>query len=399
MKIDLKKPRYVIPLIAIPFLCLFFYVYRQGSNDKKVVESRAEVNGDLAEISEQEKARGLSDKLEAYKNSFKEADGYSAIKTVGEDALPQATMASSYTEKEKQKLDSIEESIKRQAYMSRQPDNAKSYSGYSMNRPENGAGMRPEDRAVAQALSNLAESRSRERPVSATTMKETDPMDLFKKQMAYMNSVGKASDPAYIAEQKQKKMLLENVGKDEKVLPISRSLQASPEFNTLTVRESRQMITAIIDEDVLGYSGSRIRLRLLEEIYAGKSLLAKGTYLYARISGFSEQRVQLEISSVLSGGKILSIKLLVYDTDGLPGLYVPASAFREFSKGLGSSPVQGFNTMGSSQNQNEFVMSTVDRLFQSTSSAIANMVRKNRAKLKYNNQVFLVDPRDLQEQK
>lgn len=157
------------------------------------------------------------------------------------------------------------------------------------------------------------------------------------------------------------------------------------------------MITAIIDEDVMGYSGSRIRLRLLEEIYAGESLLAKGTYLYARISGFSEQRVQLEISSVLFGGKILPIKLLVYDTDGLPGLYVPASAFREFSKGLGSSPVQGFNTMGSSQNQNEFVMSTVDKLFQSTSSAIANMVRKNRAKLKYNNQVFLVDPRDLQE--
>ncbi|MDQ0640150.1 conjugative transposon TraM protein [Pedobacter sp. W3I1] len=397
MKIDFKNPRYIIPLIAVPFLCLFFFVYRQSISKKQTVRTEKDISGNLAEISDQVRERGLSDKLEAYKNSYKEADGYSAIKAVGEDLLPQATMASSYSDREKNRLDSIEESIKRQAYLPMQ-QSRKPLSGYSPARTESGIGTRPEDRAVAQALASLAEARNRERPPSTGTTKETDPMDLFKKQMAYIDSMQKVNDPAYIDLQKEKKIKVEELIREEKVLPVSRKSAVKSEFNTLLADESREMITAIIDEDVTGYSGSRIRLRLLEEVYVGKLQLPKGTYMYARISGFSEQRVQLEISSVLCAGKVLPIKLLIYDMDGLPGLYVPASAFREFSKGLGSSPVQGFNTMGSGQGQNEFVMSTIDRLFQSSSSAIANMVRKNRAKLKYNNQVFLVDPQDLQGQ-
>lgn len=276
------------------------------------------------------------------------------------------------------------------------PSEAKSHSGYAAIKPDKITGLKPEDRAVAQALASLEEARKRERHAAVMVNKETDPMDLFKKQMAYMDSMGKAADPSYIAQQKEKKRTEEGVLVGKNVLRISRSAEVSGEFNTISVREKQQLITAIIDEDITGYSGSRIRLRLLEEVYAGKSLLTKGTYLYARISGFSEQRVQLEINSVHCAGKILPVKLLLYDLDGLPGSYVPASAFREFSKGLGASSVQGFNTMGSALDQNEFVMSTASRLFQSTSSAIANMVRKNRAKLKYNNQVFLVDPRDLQ---
>ncbi|WP_443938837.1 conjugative transposon protein TraM [Pedobacter sp. MW01-1-1] len=394
MKIDFKKPRYIIPIIILPFVCLLFYVYQQSGSKKQVVQQEKDMNGSLAEISDQVREKGLSDKLEAYKNSYKEADGYSAIKTVEPDQLPQATLISSYSEREKQKLDSIEESIKQQAFRSRQIGT----KSFATAKSENSIN-RPEDRAVAQALASLAEARSRERPTAVSATKEVDPMDLFKKQMAYVDSMNKVNDPDYIAQQKEKSTREQIMLTNGKALKVAKLSAVSNEFNTIKVIENRQMITAIIDEEVTGYSGSRIRLRLLEDVYAGKSLLPKGTYLYAKISGFTEQRVQLEISSVLCAGKILSIHLLVYDMDGLSGLYVPASAFREFSKGLGASPVQGFNTMGSAQNQNEFVMSTVDRLFQSSSSALANMVRKNRAKLKYNNQVFLVDPSDLQNQK
>ncbi|MDQ0965436.1 conjugative transposon TraM protein [Flavobacterium sp. W4I14] len=397
MKIDFKNPRYVVPIMAIPFLCLFFFVYRESLSKNRTVSAEKDMNGNLAEISDQVRERGLSDKLEAYKNSYKEADGYSAIKTVSEDKLPQATMASSYSDLEKKRLDSIEESSKSRAYLPIQ-QNRKTFTPSPPARTEIGSSIRPEDREMAKVLASLAEARNRERPPSASTTKETDPMDLFKKQMAYLDSVQKVNDPTYINIQKEK-MRKDEALREEKILPVSKFSAVKSDFNTLIASENREMITAIIDEDVTGYSGSRIRLRLLEEVYAGKLQLPKGTYMYARISGFSEQRVQLEISSVLCAGRILPIKLLVYDIDGLPGLYVPASAFREFSKGLGSSPVQGFNTMGSGQGQNEFVMSTVDRLFQSSSSAIANMVRKNRAKLKYNNQVFLVDPQDLQGQK
>jgi len=102
---------------------------------------------------------------------------------------------------------------------------------------------------------------------------------------------------------------------------------------------------------------------------------------------FSEQRVTLQVKSIFYEGKILPVKLDLYDTDGLPGLYVPESAFRDFTKDLGTNTIEGVTLDGSSS----FVMSTVGKMFESTSSAIAGMIRKDKAKLKYNSYIYLID--------
>jgi hypothetical protein len=77
----------------------------------------------------------------------------------------------------------------------------------------------------------------------------------------------------------------------------------------------------------------------------------------------------------------------------MPGLYVPSSAFRDFTKDLGSNSVQGVSIDG---NSTSFIMSTVDKMFQSTSSAIADIIRKNKAKMKYNSFIYLIDNDALQ---
>ena len=79
----------------------------------------------------------------------------------------------------------------------------------------------------------------------------------------------------------------------------------------------------------------------------------------------------------------------------MPGLYVPSSSFREFTKDLGSNTVQGVNIDGNA-NGSQFLMSSVDKIFQSTSSAIADLIRKNKAKLKYNSYIYLIDSDALQ---
>jgi exosome complex RNA-binding protein Csl4 len=56
--------------------------------------------------------------------------------------------------------------------------------------------------------------------------------------------------------------------------------------------------------------GSRIRFRLLEDIFVGNRKISKGSILYGQISGFSMQRVDLNIVSVFTKGEIfLSIFL------------------------------------------------------------------------------------------
>lgn len=222
-------------------------------------------------------------------------------------------------------------------------------------------------------------------------------MQLFRQQMALMDSLGKANDPDYKAEQEQQRLAqqMEKELKSQKKLPVGKSAAASALFNTVTAGQDETFITAIVDQDITGYAGSRLRIRLLEDLMAGRFLIKKGTYIYAQISGFSGQRVSLTVSSIMNGKNILPVRLEVYDHDGLPGLYVPASAFREFTKELGGNASQGITLQQAAENNSQLVMSTVQKMFQSTSTAVSKMIRQNKAKLKYNTLVYLIDPDEL----
>ena len=373
MKINFKQPKYVLPLILLPFLFLFFYVWHSSAaKSKKVVVEHNGLNATVAEVSPEVKKKQLADKLDAFRNTWKEADGKSAVNLIptpgeGKPAHPAEDAAA-----QKRKLDSID-----QAMRARFSKPAPTASDIAMSRALN--------QAAARTTKPL-----RPEPV------EKDPMDMFRQQLAVIDSMQKQNDPELKAEklrqQKAEKIAREKAA--ELKLTVSKldsnSLSA---FNTIRPARDEPFISAVVDENITGYAGSRLRLRLMDDIKAGSFVIPKGTFVYAEINGFSGQRVTLKITSILSAGKILPVKLDIYDLDGMPGLYVPASAFRDFTKDLGSNSVQGISMDNAS---GSFVMSTMGRMFQSTSSAIADMIRKNKAKLKYNTYVYLIDTDALQ---
>jgi conjugative transposon TraM protein len=374
MKINFKQPKYVLPLLALPFLCLFFFVWRSGfSKTKPEVKQEAGLNGTVGNVSANVRKKELSDKLDAYRNTYKEADGYSAVNVIPKEASTNSGFKDNYTGKEKQTLDSIDRAMK---------------AKYN-TRPVS------HDKALAAALTAMP--RYQKAAVNPPVVKEKDPMDVFKQQMAYMDSISKMNDPAYKAE-KLKKLSAEKAALQqatEKRLVVTKADEADNDFNTVKPAGDDHFISAVIDENITGYAGSRLRLKLLEDIKAGGNRIRKGTYLFAQISGFSEQRVTLTVTTILAEGKILPVKLEIYDLDGMPGLYVPSSAFREFTKDLGSNSVQGVTIDGNSTGS-QFIMSSVDKMFQSTSSAIASLIRKNKAKMKYNSYIYLIDNDALQ---
>ena len=52
MKINFKQPKYVLPLILQPFLCLFFFVYHSGFAAKKTEEKKTNgLNSTVGQIS------------------------------------------------------------------------------------------------------------------------------------------------------------------------------------------------------------------------------------------------------------------------------------------------------------------------------------------------------------
>lgn len=185
----------------------------------------------------------------------------------------------------------------------------------------------------------------------------------------------------------------------ESNIVVKKAKEDSDYFNTLSENEdNNNLIKAIIDEEVKAVEGSRVRLRLLDDIDINGTLLTKGNYLYATMSGFSQQRVKGQIQSVLVGDEILKISLSIYDTtDGLEGLYVPASQFRETAKDIGSSAMQSNMNMNTGYGGNsvtQWAGQAIQNAYQRTSNAISKAIKKNKVRIKYGTQVFLVNSKN-----
>ena len=106
------------------------------------------------------------------------------------------------------------------------------------------------------------------------------------------------------------------------------------------------------------------------------------------MSGFGSQRVKGNVKSILINDNIIKVNLSLYDTDGMEGLYVPSSNFRETTKDVASGAMNNTSTIIQWGNQ------AITNAVQKTSNAISKAIKKNSAKLKYGTFVYLVNGRE-----
>ena len=117
------------------------------------------------------------------------------------------------------------------------------------------------------------------------------------------------------------------------------------------------------------------------------------------MSGFSSGRVKGNITSILIEDELVKVSLSLYDTDGMEGLYVPNSQFRETSKDVASGAVSGnlnMNTGSYGNRLSQWGMQAATNAYQKTSNAIGKAIKKNKVKLKYGTFVYLVNGREKQ---
>ena len=215
--------------------------------------------------------------------------------------------------------------------------------------------------------------------------------------MLVMDSLEKARDPEYQSKLAAEQKLKASKDKMDEFLNSTFNVSKSGinnDFNAFYKEKENSFIKAVIDENNKGFLGSRIRFRLLEDIFVSNRKISKGSILYGQISGFSMQRVELTIVSVFTKGDIFPINLSIYDVDGMKGLYVPQSVFRDMIREMGSNSIQGTQMDMGGQG---FFTSLGSKLFTSTSKSIANLIKTNKAKLKYNSYVFLIDEKQLKD--
>jgi len=188
----------------------------------------------------------------------------------------------------------------------------------------------------------------------------------------------------------------EITGKETPIKAVKKVRQNSDYFNTISSnKDQSKLITAIIDENIKAVDGSRVRLRLLDDIEIGDIIVKKGTYLYASMSGFGSQRVKGTVQSIFFHDDIIPVSLSIFDTDGLEGLYVPQSQFKQTAKDVASSAMEGGNDITENDGTTTGVKGWASQAVRNAStkvmSAFGKAFKRNVVRLKYGTKVYLID--------
>ena len=220
-----------------------------------------------------------------------------------------------------------------------------------------------EQEALAELEKALAEARLRGRN-EVLPATDTDSTASAQPPTATIEVKGKIEE-----ESRSVKAPSENEPPSEVVRKVK---TASDYFNTLAVNAREpKLIKAIIDEDIKAVDGSRVRLRLLDDVEINECVVKRGSYLYATMSGFSSGRVKGNITSILIEDELVKVSLSLYDTDGM-------------------------NTGSYGNSLSQWGMQAATNAYQKTSNAIGKAIKKNKVKLKYGTFVYLVNGREKQ---
>ena len=154
----------------------------------------------------------------------------------------------------------------------------------------------------------------------------------------------------------------------------------------------------MIDKTTKAHEGTRLRFKLLDDVTIHDVRLPKGTYLYGTVTGFGQQRVKGTVKSLMVNDDLVKVNLTIYDTDGMEGLYVPNSSFRETAKDIAGGALDNSMTLNSNtsgmDNVSQWGWNAIQNAYQKTSSAISKAIKKNKVKLKYGTFVYLVNGRE-----
>ena len=393
-KIDLRQGKYWFPLVL--FVPLVAIAYFSCEMFKGTTEQTGMVTDSINTMMPEPAGDGLHGKFAEMEDNLLRGDGYTAISALGDETadddeenvyseseMDRIDKEKARKKREEDEMNALQQQLRESRMHINQYDDRYSSHGSSANGSQ--------QREMEQFEQEMRQIQERSRKMAKDITGE-DYGSTSQPQQPYPNGQVTGYDiygnPIY-ASQQPKKDTVEVVTKAD--------TQNADSFNTVADEEKQDdpLIKAMIDKTTKAHEGTRLRFKLLDDVIVKGIKLQKGTYLYGTVVGFGQQRVMADITSILVKDKFLKIHLSVYDLDGMQGFYVPESAFRDMMKNAGSAAMQSnisFDSGGGSGISTEaLALQALQNVYQSTSSAVSQAIRKNRAKIKYNTIVYLIN--------
>lgn len=372
-KINFRQPKYMLPAILyIPLLGASYFIFDLFNAEKaeiadKTLQTTEFLNPDLPDATIKG-GDGIGSKYENMAKSWGKIADYTAVDNIERDEPDddKEKYESQYSQDEVALLGELEQ----QKLQAEEADDAKTR----------------EQEALKELERALAEARLKAQVATVEPLAEDS---LEQHSETGVSASGTISEDSRAVNAPSES---EEPGEMVKKVKVT-----SDYFNTIAQNEHEpNLIKAIIDEDVKAVDGSRVRLRLLDDVEINETVVKSGSYLYAIMSGFSSQRVKGTINSVLVNDEIIKVSLSLYDTDGLEGLYVPSSSFRETSKDVASGAFNNMsmNTGGNGNSLTQWGMQAIQNAYQKTSNAISKSIKKNKVNLKYGTFVYIINSQE-----
>ena len=395
-KLNLKQPKYIFPLvILLPLIFLAYTLsnFTKGSDTPNKGVVTDSINMSLPDARNEE----MGNKMAEMNKRFSEDGAYTAIGALGSDENMADSTLSGYSESELNDIDA--ENAKRLRRQKEQEELERSLAearkhinsyGY-----DDGGGNYGGRSAHG---SNARGGRQSDMEDYARELEEIQQRSLERQKVLERTFGGDEEEKKRLAAEERKRIEEERKKNEVKPEVVRKADDGSAGlFNTINEQQEADapLIKAMIDKTTKAHEGTRLRFKLLDDVIIKDVRLKKGTYLYGIVTGFGQQRVMANITSILVGDKFIKVSLSVFDNDGMEGFYVPESAFRDMMRDAGAQAMQSNISLdggyGGGLSGEAVALQALQNMYQSASTAISGNIRKNKARIKYNTIVYLIN--------
>lgn len=332
----------------------------------------------------------LPSKLEDYEqNNLSNGNGISGvvddISVLADDqALSDTVQSTSATAEEHPAVEELREARRMQA----------EYENFGMN-----AKIEQEYREEIARLEEQLQKEKNKPTTSATAQSDTYER-MMEKSIEMMNQQMERNrpkpQPSLPAEGPDLEEYQGVKKKRETVTSLSVTSPMVNQFNGIAIggmkKDNANTIRAIVDKTTTLKPGDYLRLRLMESVHFGDVMLPRGAMVTAK-AALDGQRMKLLVTSVENGGKIVAVKLTVFDTDAQEGVNIPTSIEREALKEAGSEVAGNVGqSFTFAQGATDQVISEAARtIMQGGARYMQKKITLPRVTIKSGYEVFLVE--------
>lgn len=172
--------------------------------------------------------------------------------------------------------------------------------------------------------------------------------------------------------------------------PVNTGFYTAGEINE---EDSPNTVKACVHNDQVIVSGQNVKLRLLEPVKAGGTIIPTNEIITG-VATIRGERLNITVSSLEHRGRIIPVEISVYDTDGQQDIFIPGStevnALKEVTASMGQGAGTSISITQGTTARQQLAADAGRSFIQGASQYVSKKLRTTKVTLKAGHRLLLV---------